>query len=542
MSNDPSINQPEPQDLDLQASDVQPENNQEGQKTGYQSSNRRIAKNTLLLYLRMIVVMLVTLYTSRLVLAALGVEDYGIYQVVGGLVAMFTILSGSLSVSTSRFLTFALGTGDVEQLRKTFATVRAVHIILAISMFLICELLAIWFLKTKLTIPPDRLYAAKCALHCSIAGFSISLLNVPFGASVISHEKMSAFAYMSIFDVFVKLLIVYLLYISPIDRLIFYAILGLCTGIIYQVIYVVYCYIKFPECKSKPSLDRRIVKSISAFVGWTFWGNAAVVVKDQGVVMLLNMFFGPVVNAAQGVGMQVSGVVTRFIGGFMTAVQPQITKSYASGEIDRLNGLLVKSTKFSFYLMVLLIFPIINNTRVLLDAWLVEVPDHAVSFANIILVYTFIDCFTTPLYTAVLATSKIKVYEIGLTILYFTNILCTYIALKLGMVPEVVFVLAVIFKIGVFLLLGHQCYKLFAFDLHSYGKLFLKIVLPTLLFGVVISIFYHVFFKNDSLLKLIVFAVAFESLMIPFIWFFGFNKNERAFVLQTLKGKIFSRK
>lgn len=542
MSNEPSINQHGPQDLDLQASDVQPENNQEGQKTGYQSNNRRIAKNTLLLYLRMIVVMLVSLYTSRLVLAALGVEDFGIYQVVGGLVGMFTILSGSLSVSTSRFLTFALGTGDVEQLRKTFATVRAVHIILAISMFLICELLAIWFLKTKLTIPPDRLYAAKCALHCSIAGFSISLLNVPFGASVISHEKMSAFAYMSIFDVFVKLLIVYLLYISPIDRLIFYAILGLCTGIIYQVIYVVYCVIKFPECKSKPSLDRRIVRNISTFVGWTFWGNAAVVVKDQGVVMLLNMFFGPVVNAAQGVGMQVSGVVTRFIGGFMTAVQPQITKSYASGEIDRLNGLLVKSTKFSFYLMVLLIFPIINNTRVLLDAWLVEVPDHAVSFANIILVYTFIDCFTTPLYTAVLATSKIKVYEIGLTILYFTNIICVYIALKLGMVPEVVFVLAVIFKIGVFLLLGHQCCKLFAFDLHSYGKLFLKIVLPTLLFGIVISLFYHIFYNNDSLLKLIGFTVAFELLMIPFIWFFGFNKNERAFVLQTLKGKILSRK
>ena len=226
----------------------------------------------------------------------------------------------------------------------------------------------------------------------------------------------------------------------------------------------------------------------------------------------------------------------------MTAVQPQITKSYASGEIDRLNNLLVKSTKFSFYLMVLLIFPIINNTRVLLDTWLVEVPDHAVSFANIILIYTFIDCFTTPLYTAVLATSRIKVYEIGLTILYFTNIICTYIVLKLGMVPEVVFVLAVIFKVGVFLLLGHQCYKLFAFDVQSYGKLFLKIVLPTLLFGVVISVLYHVFYKNDSFVKLIAFTFAFESLMMPFIWLFGFNKNERAFVIQTLKGKILSRK
>lgn len=205
---------------------------------GRNTSNSLIAKNTLFLYMRMIVVMLVTLYTSRLVLATLGVEDYGIYQVVGGLVGMFTILSGSLSVSTSRFLTFALGKGDFAELKKTFATVRAIHIILAVSMFIICELLAVWFLKTKLTIPPDRLYAAKCALHCSIAAFSISLLNVPFGASVISHEKMSAFAYMSIMDVVVKLLIVYLLMISPIDRLIFYAILGLSAGILYQIIYM----------------------------------------------------------------------------------------------------------------------------------------------------------------------------------------------------------------------------------------------------------------------------------------------------------------
>lgn len=536
MVEDPNINQQligeQPVTPDTEAATL-PEG-----ADGYQSNNRRIAKNTLLLYLRMIIVMLVTLYTSRLVLAALGVEDYGIYQVVGGLVGMFTILSGSLSVSTSRFLTFALGTRDFSQLKKTFATVRAVHIILAISMFLICELLAVWFLKTKLTIPPDRLFAAKCALHCSIASFSISLLNVPFGASVVSHEKMSAFAYMSIFDVIVKLLIVYMLYISPIDRLIFYAILHLCTSIIYQAIYITYCVIKFPECKSKPVIDRSIVRHISSFVGWTFWGNAAVVVKDQGVVMLLNMFFGPVVNAAQGVGLQVSGVVTRFIGGFMTAVQPQITKSYASGEIVRLNSLLVKSTKFSFFLMVLLIFPIINNTKVLLDVWLVEVPDHAVNFANIILVYTFIDCFTTPLYTAVLATSKIKVYEIGLTILYFTNILCTYIALKLGMVPEVVFILAVIFKFGVLMLLGHQCYKLFPFDLKSYGQLFLKIVLPTLAYGVLISLCYQLFVKNDSFMHLLGFAIAFEVLMLPFVWWYGFNKNERRFVAESIRGKL----
>ncbi len=505
---------------------------------GRDTSNSLIAKNTLILYLRMIVVMLVTLYTSRLVLATLGVEDYGIYQVVGGLVGMFTILSGSLSVSTSRFLTYALGKGDFAELKKTFATVRAIHIIMAVLMFLICELLAVWFLKTKLTIPPDRLYAAKCALHCSIASFSIALLNVPFGASVISHEKMSTFAYMSILEVVVKLLIVYLLMISPIDRLIFYAILGLGASILYQVIYMAYCLVKFPECKAKPSLDRSIVKSISSFIGWTFWGNAAVVLKDQGVVMLLNIFFGPVVNAAQGVGMQVSGVVTRFIGGFMTATRPQITKSYASGDISRLNDLIIKSTKFSFFLMVVLIFPLINNTKVLLDVWLVEVPDHAVSFANIILIYTFIDCFTTPPYTAVISTSKIKFYEIGLTILYVVNILCTYVALKMGMVPESVFVIAVIFKMFVLLLLVQQCCKLFEFDLKSYLMLYLVKVLPIVAYGVVISIFYQLVVKNDSFLKLILFTVAFEALMLPFLWWFGCNKNERAFVLNFVKGKL----
>lgn len=505
---------------------------------GRESSNKLIAKNTLLLYLRMIVVMLVTLYTSRLVLATLGVEDYGIYQVVGGLVGMFTILSGSLSVSTSRFLTFALGKGDFAELKKTFATVRAIHIIMAVSMFVICELLAVWFLKTKLTIPPDRLYAAKCALHCSIASFSIALFNVPYGASVISHEKMSTFAYMSILEVVVKLLIVYLLLIAPIDRLIFYAILGLCASILYQAIYMVYCLVKFPECKAKPALDRSIVKSISSFIGWTFWGNAAVVVKDQGVVMLLNIFFGPVVNAAQGVGMQVSGVVTRFIGGFMTATQPQITKSYASGDISRLNDLLIKSTKFSFFLMVVLIFPLINNTRVLLDVWLVEVPDHAVNFANIILIYTFIDCFTTPVYTAVMATSKIRIYEIGLTILYFANILCAYIALKLGMVPEVVFVLAIIFKLLVLLLLIQQCCKLFKFDLGSYIKLYLVMVLPIVAYGAAISLAYQLLIGNDSFLKLILFTVAFEMLMLPFIWWYGFSVGERAFVLNFIKGKL----
>lgn len=516
------------------------------------SGNSRIAKNTLFLYFRMIVVMLVSLYTSRMVLATLGVEDYGIYQVVGGLVAMFTILTGSLSVSSSRYLTYELGRGDAEQLKKTFATVRALHIILAISIFVISEILAIWFLNTKLNIPANRMHAATWALHCSILSFSILILNVPYNASIISHEKMSTFAYLSILDVVTKLGIVYLLYISPIDRLIFYALLLLASTILYQTIYVTYCFRKFTECRSKPAFDREIVKGIASFVGWTFWGNSAVVVKDQGVVMLLNIFFGPVVNAAQGIAMQVDGVVTRFISGFMTALQPQITKSYASNNISRLNDLLVRGSKFSFFLTILLIIPIINNTEVLLNAWLVEVPEHAVAFTNLILVYTFINCFTTPIFSAVLATGKIKVYEIALTVLYTLNILFSYLALKLGMSPESVFVLAILFKMLVFALLINRCYSSFTFDWRAYVKMFLKRVVPIAVFGCVISLIFQVFdiraviddfiynilAIRKSWITLIVSAVAFELLLIPFIWIVGLQRTEREFVKNAFVSRI----
>ena len=512
------------------------------QKKDNVANNRRIAKNTLLLYVRMIVVMLVSLYTSRLVLATLGVVDYGIYNVVGGLVGLFTIISGSLSVSTSRFLTYGLGKGDMDELKKTFSTVRAVHIALAIGMFILCELLAVWFLQTKLNIPSERMHAAEIVLHCSIFSFCISLLNVPFRASVVSHEKMAAFAYMSILDVVVKLLIVYLLYISPIDKLIFYAILGVGVTLLYQGVYMTYCILKFPECKSKPKFNRSIAIEISRFVGWTFLGNAAVVAKDQGVVMLLNIFFGPVVNAAQGVGNQVNGVASRFIEGFMTAVIPQITKSYAADEKDRLNHLLIKSTKFSFFLMVVLMFPIINNTSTLINLWLVEVPDHAIYFANLILIYTFIDCFTTPIYTAVIATAKIKTYEIVLTILYAFNLLCAYVALKLGAIPEVVFVIAIFFKLLVLFLLLHQAYKLCGFDLKAYGMLFLKVIIPTLVLCLAISFIYQFFVKSDSFLKLIVFSVVFEAIVIPFFWKICLEPTEREFLKNTIIHKFIKTK
>lgn len=505
---------------------------------GQQTSNRLIAKNTVMLYIRMIVVMLVTLYTSRLVLAVLGVVDYGIYSVVGGLVGMFTILSGSLSVSTSRYLTYELGRGDFAQLKKTFATVSAIHIILAVAMFIICEILAMWFLNTQLNIPAGRMRAAEWALHCSIACFSLSLLTVPYNASVISHEKMTTFAYLSILDVVIKLLIVFLLYISPIDKLIFYAILGFITAIIYQAIFFIYCWVKFPESKTLPAIDRRIVKEISMFVGWTFLGNAAVVLKDEGVVMLLNIFFGPVVNAAQGIAMQVNSVVTRFISGFMTAVQPQITKSYAQDEATRLNDLLVKSTKFSFFLTVILIFPIICNTRTLLDVWLVEVPDHAVSFSNLILVYTFIDCFTTPLYTAVLATSRIRVYEIVLTVLYFLNVVCSYLALKMGMAPESVFALAILFKFLVLVLLLQQSKRLINFDTRRYFRMFLVRVIPLLAFGGLVSLVYLTFVGNDTFLKFIGFSLAFEAVTLPFIWKAGLTVAERQFVKNIVKERL----
>ena len=314
-------------------------------------NNKRIAKNTLLLYLRMFLTMAVSLYTSRIILNTLGVEDYGINNVVGGIVTMFTVISGSLSASISRFITFELGKDNIQRLKKVFSTGVNIQIGMSVLIVLLAECVGVWFLNTKMNIPPERLGAANWVFQCSILTFVLNLLSVPYNAAIIAHEKMSAFAYISILEVSLKLIIVYMLIISPFDRLKTYAVLFLCVGAIIRFIYGYYCKRHFEECSYYFVYDKPLLKEMTSFAGWNFFGTSAWMLNTQGLNILINMYFGVAFNAARGVATQVDSALKQFINNFTTAVNPQITKSYAQGDLEYVYTLVCSSAKYSAFLM-----------------------------------------------------------------------------------------------------------------------------------------------------------------------------------------------
>lgn len=498
------------------------------------ANNKRIAKNTLLLYVRMFIMMAVGLFTSRIILDALGVSDYGIYNVIGGLVTMFSVLTGAMSVATSRFLTFALGSGDNLLLRRTFVTAVNIHLIIAAAIVVIAEVGGIWMLNSHLNIPADRMDAANVVLQFSIATFVINLINVPYTSSIISHERMGIYAYFSLFDVFVKLGIVYVLYLTSSDRLVVYALLLCLANLATQIINWIYCKFKFAECSYSLSIDKQLLKKMFGFIGWAFWGNAAVVLKDQGMTLLLNIFCGTIVNAAQGVANQVNATVNTFVSNFMTAVNPQITKLYASGDYDAMNRLIVRSTKFSAFLLLILIVPIIVNIDDLLALWLVEVPKHTGSFVTLILFYSFVNCFTGGLITGILANGKIKTYEIALTVTYILNLILAFVSLTLGMASETLYVLLIIFKFVVLciqLWLGRTMFRL---PLRTYLKAMTRYVLPVLAVGLFLM---FVPWKEISgvIQRIILSVLSVEGILLLTIYLVGFEMNERRFIIEKIQ-------
>jgi O-antigen/teichoic acid export membrane protein len=498
------------------------------------ANNKRIAKNTLLLYVRMFIMMAVGLFTSRIILDALGVSDYGIYNVIGGLVTMFSVLTGAMSVATSRFLTFALGSGDNQLLRRTFVTAVNIHLIIAAAIVVIAEVGGIWMLNSHLNIPADRMDAANVVLQFSIATFVINLINVPYTSSIISHERMGIYAYFSLFDIFVKLGIVYVLYLTSSDRLVVYALLLCLANLATQIINWIYCKRKFAECRYSLSIDKQLLKKMFGFIGWAFWGNAAVVLKDQGMTILLNIFCGTIVNAAQGVANQVNATVNRFVSNFMTAVNPQITKLYASGDYDAMNRLIVRSTKLSAFLLLILIVPIIVNIDDLLALWLVEVPKHTGSFVTLILFYSFVNCFTGGLITGILANGKIKTYEIALTVTYILNLILAFVSLKLGMAPETLYVLLIIFKLvvlGIQLWLGRTMFRL---PLRTYLKAMTRYVLPVLAVGLFLM---FVPWKEITgvIHRIILSVLSVEGILLLTIYLVGFEFNEREFIIEKIQ-------
>lgn len=405
-------------------------------------NNKRIAKNTLLLYVRMLFTMAVSLFTSRVILNTLGVEDYGINNVVGGIVTMFSVLSGSLSSSISRFITFELGKGNIERLKTIFSTGVNIQLGMSVLIIIIAEAVGIWFLNTKMNIPTDRMVAANWVFQCAILTFVLNLLSVPYNAAIIAHEKMSAFAYISVVEVSLKLIIVYMLMISPFDRLETYAVLLLLVGAVIRFIYGYYCKRHFEECTYHFVFDKPVLKEMTGFAGWNFLGNGAYMLNTQGVNILMNLYFGVAVNAARGIATQVNAALKQFVNNFTTAVNPQITKSYAQGDLDYMHKLVCRSAKFSAFLMMFFAVPIILETNTILTIWLKTVPDYAVIFLQWIIISSFMDTvLANSLVTSMFATGKIKRYQIIVTTVGCLVFPLSWIAFKLGFEPQVGYIL-----------------------------------------------------------------------------------------------------
>lgn len=408
---------------------------------------RRIAKNTLMLYVRMSVLLLVGLYTSRVVLEALGENDFGVYNVVGGVVAMFTILSGALNSAVSRFITFEMGKGEGAELDKVYSTAVNIQLILALVVVAVAEPAGLWFIENKMTIEQSAVPAARWTLHFSLFAFVVNLMSVPQMASITAHEKMSAYAGIGILDGLLRLgvaLAVANISSEGHDRLIVYAALMAGVVLAVRMAYGIYCRRHFEECRYRLLFDRPLIKEMFSFAGWNFIGVASGVLRDQGGNILVNLFTGPAVNAARGMAVQLNGAVQGFVTNFMTAVNPQITKSYAAGEKDYMFSLVRKSSRMSFCLLFFLALPLLFNTEYILGLWLKDVPGHTVLFVQLFLIFALSESMSNPMITAMLATGRIRNYQLAVGGLQLLNIPVSYVCLRMGAMPEVTVVVAIV--------------------------------------------------------------------------------------------------
>lgn len=400
------------------------------------STNRTIAKNSIALYLRMLLVMLVGLYTSRVVLKTLGVEDYGVYNVVGGFVAMLAFLNKVFVDATQRFLSFILGENDIEKLRSVFSTSLTVHVLIAVVIILIGETVGLWFVNNKLVIPSERLTAANWVYQCSLLSLIVTIICVPYRAIVVAHEKMYIYAYFGIIEAILKLVIVYLLLVSDIDKLILYGILHLCVSLIVPIWNWAYCQKRFIECVFKLHINVQMFREMMSFSIWTMIGSLGFSFKDQFLNIIMNLFLGPTINAARGITTQVNGIVMNFAENFTTAVSPQITKQYASGDTNRSRHLVKTGARFSFLLMLLIVIPIIVHVDYILDFWLGDVPDYTSLFVSITLIASLYYSCSKPLTIALMAIGDIKWFQIGVSIIMLTELPIAYLLLKHGYPPQ----------------------------------------------------------------------------------------------------------
>lgn len=484
-----------------------------------------------MLYVRMLFGMLVSLYTSRVVLQALGVEDYGIYNVVGGFVAMFSMISASLSSSVGRFLTFELGKGDVDALKRVFSTSLSIHVVLSVIIVLLAETVGIWFLNTHMTIPKPRLYAANWVFQASVFTFVVNLWSVPFSASIVAHERMSAFAYIGILDIVLRLLIVLFIAYSGLDfdRLIVYALLLVVVVCLMQMIYWRYCYRNFEECRISLHFDTRYWKAMSSFAGWNFIGCTAGLLKDQGVNVLLNLFIGPVINAARGIAGTVNNVLSSFSNNFMTALNPQITKSYAAGDYEYMFSLVERGSRFSYYILLIFALPVLFETEFILTLWLKSYPEHTVNFIRLILIVTLCDILSNTLINLQTATGRIRNYQLAVGGLLLMDFPLSYICLKIGFQPESTMIVALVVAVACLFLRLLFLRKMVGLSMKRYlHKVCGNVLLVTFTAAIIPTLLYMQ--MSDGIIRFFLICILTTLCSSVTIYFIGCSNNERYFI------------
>lgn len=505
------------------------------------ANNKRIAKNTLLLYVRTLFIMLVTLYTSRVVLNTLGVSDYGIYNVVGGVVAMFGFINASMSSATQRYITFALGKNNMKNLQKVFSTALQIHFLIAVLIVLLGETIGLWFLYEKMQIPADRMDAAFWVLQCSILSTAVMIISVPYNADIIAHEKMSAFAYISILEVMLKLAVVYVLLLSPYDKLIFYAILILIVQLLIRFCYNSYCHKHFLESKYKHLWDKFLFKEMTSFAGWSMFGNLAGVLFGQGLNMLLNVFFGPVVNAARAVAVQVQNAIQQFVSNFQMALNPQITKTYAKSEMEEMHQLMFRSARFSFYLLFFLSLPFLFETNFILTIWLKTVPENTVTFLRIMICTSLIYSLANPLIVANQATGKVRKYQAVCGSILLMILPISYVCLKLGCPAYSVFIVHFIMESITQIVRMIMLRPLIGIKVSDYFiNIYKKVAFVSILS--LIAPFFVYKNLNDTTTRFFTVCIVCIISVSTVVYTIGLSKNERVFVktkVGAMVNKIF---
>lgn len=502
------------------------------------NKQKRIIKNTAMLYLRMILLVFIGLYTSRIILEGLGFTDYGIYNVIGGFVSMIGFLNSSLSGASARFVTFDLGKNDLSELRRTFRCAVSIHYLLAIFLFLLAETIGLWFFYNKLVIPVDRLNEAFWVYQCSVFTIFISIISAPYNSLIIAHEKMSAFAYISIFEAIAKLIIAFIITYVQNYKLSIYALLILSVQVCIRILYSWYCSKHFPETSWKWLWDKEKSKKIFSYAGWTLNGNIAVIGYTQGINILLNLFFGPVVNAARGISVQIQNMTSQFCLNFSMAAKPQIIKSYANQDYTYMHKLITYSSKISFFLMLLIIVPLLVNMDTILNIWLNNVPEHTASFTRIILITSLNYALNTPTITAIHATGKIKQFQIIEGTLLLSVVPIAYILLKFFHInPEQVFLTYLIIETVTQFIRVWIIYPQIGLTFNHYIKQIiypiLRVIIPTCIFGIFL---YR--YTSNSIFNTFLNCISCILCTGSSIYFLGLNQKEKSLILTKINNTI----